>query len=270
MSSGPVVPRCLGEAARKVLETPDPTAKAEASLSFAATWRTGRMPPPRTDCGSPDAPARPARPELRAPRDMPRRRGSGPAARIALLHALAHIELNAIDLAWDLIARFASERWPRDFYDDWVTVAEDEARHFVMLNHRLAALGSTYGALPAHGGMWETADNTRHDALARLAAVPLVLEARALDVTPGMIVRLRKAGDAASAETIEVIAAEEVGHVAAGWRWFDWLCGRRGLLAQDAFADLVRAHIRAPLKPPFNEAARGAAGLPRDVYHQLV
>ncbi len=183
-------------------------------------------------------------------------------ARAALLHAIAHIELNAIDLAWDLIARFTSEPWPRAFFDDWVGVADDEARHFGMLARRLESLGLRYGAHSAHDGLWEAAHRTRHDALARLATVPLVLEARGLDVTPPMIARLRKAGDQESADLLAGIAAEEVGHVAAGWRWFSWLCARRALEPTAAYRAAVAAYYGGTLKGPFNQEARRAAGLP--------
>ena len=181
-------PRTLAAGAVAVLAAAEPAAKVALSREVAEAWRGGDLmignadPPPR--------PARPPRPLLRSPRDMPKRRNFGsPAGRIALLHALAHIELNAIDLAWDLIARFgvrgSATGWPRAFFDDWVAVAAEEAEHFSLLSDRLAALGSVYGDLPAHDGLWEAAAATAHDLLARLAVVPLVLEARGLDVTPG-------------------------------------------------------------------------------------
>jgi len=197
-----------------------------------------------------------------APREMPRRRTGGLAGRIALLHALAHIELNAIDLAWDLIGRFSNDALPRAFYDDWVAVADDEARHFGLLADRLEALGSYYGALPAHDGLWLAAQRTAHDLLARLAVVPLVLEARGLDVTPGIASRLRDAGDVDSAAIVEVIAAEEVSHVGAGWRWFVYAATARGAEPERTYRELIRAHYGAALKPPFNSAARLKAGLP--------
>jgi uncharacterized ferritin-like protein (DUF455 family) len=203
---------------------------------------------------------------------MPRRRtGQSLAGRQALYHALAHIELNAIDLAWDIIARFSTPRitaeaYPRGFYDDWVKVADDEARHFTLLTQRLTALGGAYGDLPAHDGLWEAAEATAHDLLARLAVVPLVLEARGLDVTPGLIAKLNRAGDTEGAAALEVIYKDEIVHVGAGKRWFDWLCARRSLTPEVAWRELVARHFKGVLKPPFNAEARLAAGLPRSFY----
>jgi uncharacterized ferritin-like protein (DUF455 family) len=218
----------------------------------------------------PARPARPARPPLLPPRDMKRRRNLGsPAGRIALIHALAHIELNAIDLGWDIIARFSSEGLPREFFDDWVGVAAEEAEHFALLAARLAVLGGEYGALPAHDGLWEAAAATAGDLIARLAVVPLVLEARGLDVTPAMIARLERAGDAESAAILRRLYADEIGHVAAGVRWFDELCRGRGLDPAAIFQDRVRRHFTGALKPPFNREARDAAGFPAAYYAPL-
>jgi uncharacterized ferritin-like protein (DUF455 family) len=201
---------------------------------------------------------------------MPRRRAGGsPAGRVALLHAIAHIELNAIDLAWDLIARFAGENLPRAFFDDWVAVGEEEAKHHALLVARLAVIGATYGDLPAHDGLWEAAQATAHDLLARLAVVPLVLEARGLDVTPGMIERLQRFGDAESAALLQVIYDDEIGHVATGRRWFDWLCRRRDVPPAATYQELVRRYFKGALKPPFNRAGRDAAQLPAVFYEPL-
>jgi uncharacterized ferritin-like protein (DUF455 family) len=183
-----------------------------------------------------------------------------------LLHAVAHIELNAIDLAWDIVARFASPDLPRDFFDDWVRVGDDEAKHFLLLADRLAALGAAYGDLAAHDGLWQAAHETRHDLLARLAIVPLVLEARGLDVTPAMIARFERLGDTESAAVLRVIYADEIGHVAAGRRWFEWLCAQREVAPVETWRTLVQKHFRGPLKPPFNDEARAKAGFAADYY----
>ncbi|HYM03211.1 MAG TPA: ferritin-like domain-containing protein [Stellaceae bacterium] len=262
-------PTSLAVAAVAVLCAAAPEEKVALSHATALAWRSGAMvdigdapPPPR--------PARPARPLLMAPRDMPRRRAGGSlAGRIALLHALAHIELNAIDLAWDLIARFTGEDLPRAFYDEWVTVADEEATHHALIAARLRELGAAYGDLPAHDGLWEAAQVTAHDLLARLAVVPLVLEARGLDVTPDMIARLRRFGDAESAAALAIVYRDEIGHVATGRRWFDQLCARRGLEPGPTYLALVERHFRGRLKPPFNRVGREAAGLPEPFYAPL-
>ncbi len=258
----------LAAAAVAVLNTPAPEDKTALSFATAKAWRVGGM-----DVGTaapPRRPARPARPALMAPRHMPRRRAAGSLqSRIALLHAVAHIELNAIDLAWDIIARFTAEGLPRAFYDDWVGVAAEEAGHFTLLSDRLEALGAAYGDLAAHDGLWEAAENTADDLAARLAVVPLVLEARGLDVTPAMIERLRRAGDADSAAALEVIYAEEIGHVAVGSRWFNHVCQARGQEPARAFQRLVTEHFAGVLKPPFNRPARALAGLPASYYEPL-
>jgi uncharacterized ferritin-like protein (DUF455 family) len=198
---------------------------------------------------------------------MRRRRNLGSSVgRLAVLHALAHIELNAIDLAWDIIARFSNEGLPRAFFDDWTGVAAEEAEHFALLDARLRALGGAYGDLPAHDGLWEAAAATAHDLIARLAVVPLVFEARGLDVTPEMIRRLERAGDVDSAVILERIYADELGHVAVGARWFEHLCREHGLDPTETFHDRLRRCFVGALKPPFNREARDAARIPAAFY----
>jgi len=203
-------------------------------------------------------PGRPPRPALVHPRELPRRGFGTPEGRAAFVHSIAHIEFNAIDLAWDAVYRFRG--MPDAFYADWVGVANDEARHFVMLRERLQQLGHDYGDFDAHNGLWEMAEKTAHDGLARMALVPRVLEARGLDVTPGMIVKLRALGDDATADILDVILREEVAHVAAGSRWFRWYCERAGVEPEARFRELLAEYARAVLHGPFNLEARAAAG----------
>ncbi|MDP6692446.1 MAG: ferritin-like domain-containing protein [Alphaproteobacteria bacterium] len=255
----------LSTMACTVLRQDDPAAKVDAGAAVAEAWRAGRIDRIGT-CQPPARPARPKRPELRRPGDMPRRRISGLRGRIALLHAVAHIELNAIDLAWDLIARFAGQDLPDEFYADWISVAADEGRHFSAVARRLAELGAAYGDLPAHDGLWQAATDTAGDLTARLAVVPMLLEARGLDVTPGMVAKLRSAGDDQSADILQIIMDEEIGHVAAGLRWFEWCCMRQGMPPVSRWHQLVGAYFKGHLKPPFNHDARRQAGMERKYY----
>lgn len=264
----------LSNAAVIVLNLPDPLGKVRMTTTFARAWRAGLI-EEVGDTPPPDRPARPDRPELKPPRDMAKRRKAGSlAGRIALLHALAHIELNAVDLAWDIVARFADhteggERLPRAFFDDWIRVAEDEARHHLAVGARLEELGASYGDLPAHDGLWQASQATAHDLAARLAVVPMVLEARGLDVTPAMIEGLDRQGDRELAAILRTIHDEEIAHVAAGKRWFDWVCARRGADPESTWQDLVRTHFRGELKRPFNEPSRTKADFPPDWYEPL-
>jgi uncharacterized ferritin-like protein (DUF455 family) len=213
------------------------------------------------------APGRPAKPLLVAPRDVAQRGLGTAAGRAALIHAIAHIEFNAINLALDAAWRFRG--LPPQFALDWISVAADEARHFQMLQARLRELGHEYGDFPAHDGLWEMAEKTAASSLERMALVPRVLEARGLDVTPGMILRLRAAGDEASAAVLEIILAEEVGHVAIGSRWFNWCCARDGLEPGPTFISLLRGVGRGSLRGPFNLSARRAAGFDEDEMQRI-
>lgn len=246
-------------AIRDALLTADPDAKCArvAALDAMAVPRHPEAPA----AALAGAPGRPSAPRLVHPREVPARGLGSAAGRVALLHAVAHIELNAINLALDAAARFPD--MPADYYRDWLSVAADEARHFGMLRDRLADHGAAYGDHPAHNGLWEMAEKTAHDPLHRMALVPRVLEARGLDVTPGMIMRLEQAGDTASADVLRVILEEEVRHVAIGTRWFRGLCERRGLASDRTFGDLLLAYGVA-LRPPFNEGARQRAGFRRN------
>ncbi|WP_299353079.1 ferritin-like domain-containing protein [uncultured Shimia sp.] len=262
----------LAEMAVEVLTTADGREKTALSHKYAAAWFAARQSETPLEIGvatPPVQPARPERPELLSPRDVPRRRPGSPQGRIALLHAVAHIELNAVDLHWDIIARFTEHPMPIGFYDDWVKAADEESKHFNMICDCLEAMDSHYGALPAHAGMWRAAEDTAEDFMGRLAVVPIVLEARGLDVTPGMIEIFRKAKEDDTVAALEVIYAEEVGHVAYGSKWFHFLCGRHEMDPKDTFHDLVRRYFHSALKPPFNEEKRAEAGLPPDFYWPL-
>lgn len=258
------MPASLFDAARACLDAATPEAKVDATFAAAQAFARGELHIPH-DAQPPEAirmPGRPERPLLVHPRDLPRRGFGSVEGRAAFIHAIAHIEFNAIDLAWDAAYRFRG--LPREFYADWVQVAHDEARHFVMLRERLRERlrehGHDYGDFDAHNGLWEMAEKTAHDGLARMALVPRVLEARGLDVTPGMIVKLRSLGDDATADILEVILREEVAHVAAGSRWFRWYCEREGVDPLPRFRELLAQYARAVLYGPFNHEARGAAG----------
>ncbi|WP_375173333.1 ferritin-like domain-containing protein [Pseudooceanicola sp.] len=263
----------LAEMAVEVLTTADGRAKTALAHRHAAAWRAARAgEAEEIAIGRADPPLRPARPEkpeLLDPRDVPRRRPGSRKGQIAILHAVAHIELNAVDLHWDIIARFTEAGFPMGFYDDWVQAADEEAKHFNLVCDCLEALDSHYGALPAHAGMWRAAEDTVEDIFGRLAVVPMVLEARGLDVTPGMIEIYEKAGITQAVEALKVIYAEEVHHVAYGSKWFHWICGRDGLDPKPVFHDLVRRYFHGALKPPFNEEKRAEAGLPPDFYWPL-
>jgi len=263
----------LAEMAVDVLTTADARDKTALSRRHARAWQAARAAGESPVIGRatpPDRPARPEHPALLDPRDVPRRRPGTPEGRIAILHAVAHIELNAVDLHWDIIARFAGTPMPPGFFDDWVRAADEESKHFKLVADCLEAMGSHYGALPAHAGMWRAAEDTADDLMGRLAVVPMVLEASGLDVTPGMIEVFRRAkGDPAAAQAVaamQVIYAEEVHHVAYGSKWFHFLCGRHEMDPKDAFHDLVRRYFHGSLKPPFNEEKRAEAGIPPDFY----
>lgn len=262
----------LSDMAVDVLTTADGREKTARSHAHAARWRAARAAGTPLEIGSavaPMRPARPAQPELLDPRDVPKRKPGSPQGRIALLHAVAHIELNAVDLHWDIIARFAHVPFPLGYYDDWVQAADEESKHFNLMCDCLEELGSHYGALPAHAGMWRAAEDTADDLMGRLAVVPMVLEARGLDVTPGMIQLFRSAKVPSAVAALETIYAEEVGHVAYGSKWFNFLCGRQELDPKPVFHDLVRTYFHSTLKPPFNEEKRAEAGLPPDFYWPL-
>lgn len=248
-----------------MLLTQAPAAKIRAARAAARAWRRGAL-AHAFDVAMPGRPARPPAPSLLPANRMPKRGKAGSTrSRIAMLHALAHIEYGAIDLAFDMAGRFGTGL-PRGFVDDWIGVGADEAIHFALLDRRLRTLGSHYGALPAHDGLWEAASETAHDLLARLAVVPMVLEARGLDVTPALVAAFERAGDARSAAILGRIYRDEIRHVAAGARWFESICESRQFAPVPHWQRLIRTYFRGALKPPFNDSARGEAGLSREYY----
>jgi uncharacterized ferritin-like protein (DUF455 family) len=256
--------RDLREAARQCFACTDPRRKCELTAQAFAELCEGRLNVPGASAPplAIETPGRPDKPELVPPREVPQRGLGSSEGRAALLHAVAHIEFNAINLAWDAVLRFAG--MPADYHRDWAAVAADEARHFGMLSTRLAELGHAYGDFAAHNGLWEMAVKTSDSCLARMALVPRVLEARGLDVTPGMIVRLRGVGDDTTANILETILREEVAHVAAGSFWFRWCCEREGLEPVATFRHLLRERLAGGLRGPFNLQARRAAGFGED------
>lgn len=244
--------------------------KTELAQETARRWHERRLSlRSPLDPELPERPGRPARPELVPPKATEKRSLHTLPGRIAMLHALAHIELNAVDLALDIVARFASEPVPHSFFDGWMRVAFEEAKHFRMVRDRLKALGAEYGDMPAHDGLWQAAHSTRNDLTARLAVVPLILEARGLDVTPSLQEKMRETGDIESADVLKVIYDDEKGHVAVGAKWFRFLCAREKKDPAATFKALVRANFRGALKAPFNDIARAEAGLTPSFYRSL-
>jgi uncharacterized ferritin-like protein (DUF455 family) len=264
-----VVMTDLHAAAKRCLDASDPAEKLRLTHAAWDALRSGTL---SADNSSPAPepigdPGRPDHPPLVPQRQVPHR-GLGTAeGRAALVHAVAHIEFNAINLAWDAVYRFRN--MPADYYRDWASCANDEARHFAMLAKRLAELGHRYGDFAAHNGLWDMAEKTAHHDTARMALVPRVLEARGLDVTPGMIDRLRAVGDEGTIAVLEVILREEVAHVAAGTRWFRWCCERDGLDPRETFLDLLRNYMGRNLRGPFNRPARLQAGFDEHELDQL-
>lgn len=249
----------LFEQAWSTLLTADPELKARLAHDLHAAWQRREL---AEDAAWPveiiAQPGRPLRPELVPPLQVPRRKMTTPAGRAALIHALAHIEFNAINLALDAAYRFRG--MPAEFYGDWLKVAAEEALHFQLLRGHLRSLGHDYGDVPAHNGLWEMALKTAHDPLVRMALVPRVLEARGLDATPAIVEKLRAAGDHAAVDILAIIERDEIGHVAIGSRWYFRLCRERGLEPVETFRQLLKDYDAPPLKPPFNLDARRRSG----------
>jgi uncharacterized ferritin-like protein (DUF455 family) len=254
--------------ALKVLCIVEPAEKARAARDLLDAARAGLGPDPAVRFAPPPGlPGRPDRPTLVPPEQAPRRTPFTPQGRAALLHAVCHIEFNAINLALDAVWRFAD--MPPRYYLDWLQVAGEEALHFTLLREHLRSLGHDYGDFEAHDGLWTMAEKTRDDPLARMALVPRTLEARGLDATPPMQARLRQAGDLRAVEILDLILRDEIGHVAIGNRWYRWLCERAGRDPVATYAELAARHGAPRLKGPFNLDARRAAGFVPDELERL-
>jgi len=258
----------LSQAIRDALLTGDKRGKVMATRALVRDWRKGAL-PTGFSMQMPDHPAWPEALEVLPPGRMPKRgKGGSERNRIALWHSLAHIEFVAIDLALDIVGRFGAEM-DEQFTADFLSVAADEAMHFALIERHLATMGAAYGDLPVHAGLWVSAQETAHDVGARLASVPMVLEARGLDVTPGTLKRVESQGDARGAQILQRILDDEIRHVAAGARHFDAFCRTHGKQPKNHWKMLVNRHFRGVLKPPFNDSARLAAGLSRDLYASI-
>lgn len=253
-------PTELRQAALHWLAESDPARKLEGVRQLAQAWAAGRvgLDSEAVLAADPGIPGRPDRPELVAPQEVRRRAMNTPEGRAASIHALVHIEFNAINLALDAVWRFPG--LPREYYADWLRVADEEALHFTLLADHLNRLGYAYGDFPSHNGLWDLAVETQHDVLARMALLPRTMEARGLDVTPGLRAKLVQAGDSAVGGILDIILRDEIGHVAIGNRWYGWLCERRGLEPVATYARLVAEHGILMRRGPLNLEARRAAG----------
>jgi uncharacterized ferritin-like protein (DUF455 family) len=244
--------------ARQALLLTEAVPKCAAALALHERWLQGRLDLEPVVLEDVKEAGRPQRATQVAPRHLAKRGLHTDQGRAALIHAITHIEFSAINLALDAVFRF--RQMPRAYYDDWLRVAAEEAEHFRLLRQRLLALGCDYGDFPVHLGLWQAAQDTADDPLARMALVPRLLEARGLDVTPGMIARLRQVGDEQTAAVLEIILREEIGHVAAGSRWFHHLCRQRGLAPEPTYFSLLDRYRSGPLPCPINRQARLQAG----------
>ncbi len=253
----------LFAAAEACLAACEPDDKVAQTRAMAEQWRAGELSlqddTPPAPIGEP---GRPERPQLVLPRQLPRRSLHTAEGHAALIHAIAHIEFNAINLAWDAVYRFRG--LPRAFYDDWVRVADEEAYHFGLVRDHLRELGFDYGDFDAHNGLWEMAQKTAFDPLVRMALVPRVLEARGLDVTPGIMKKLADHGDHAAVALLEIILRDEVGHVEIGSRWFHYFCAQRGIDSEETFRQLFDQYMKGRSTGPLHRSARLAAGFSED------
>ena len=259
---------------KSALDCKDPAEKTQLTHEIWAAWQSNKHIPIEQPAAS-ELPGRPEHPLLVPPKDVPRRRTGSIQGRAALMHAVAHIEFNAINLALDMVLRFAYDPLLEkaedqiEFITDWLEVAADESRHFNMINDYLIPKGYGYGTFPAHNGLWDAARDTAYDIAARLAVAPMVLEARGLDVTPQIIEKLRKNEDPNAITILEVILEEEVRHVFFGTKWFNFVASKRQKEPKTYFQELVKANFKGLLKKPFNTEARFEAQLYEDFYLPL-
>jgi uncharacterized ferritin-like protein (DUF455 family) len=252
---------------RALLE-PDPVIKTDAVFRLEQNWVQNKLSLESTQGPLDlDDPGRPAHPELVSPRNLPKRSSNTPEGRIILLHAFAHIEFNAINIALDAVYRFRD--MPMDYNSDWIKVASDESRHFRLLSNYLETLGSSYGAYPAHNGLWDMVCKTRHDSLHRMALVPRVMEARGLDVTPGMIEKFKQADDSIAVSILQTIYKDEIDHVRIGNCWYQYLCDQQNVDSAETFKRLVKHYLNGKLRGPFNHPARLEAGFDELELEQL-
>jgi uncharacterized ferritin-like protein (DUF455 family) len=259
----------LRQAALHWLVECDPVQKAAGVRRLAQVWAEGEL---ALDAGAtlnttPVAPGHPAKPEMVSPLTVKRRAMNTPEGRAVMIHALVHIEFVAINLALDALWRFPN--MPREYYADWLRVADEEALHFTLLADHLQAQGFAYGDFPAHNGLWDMAVRTQHDVLERMALLPRTMEARGLDATPGTRAKLLQAGDSAIGSILDIVLRDEIGHVSIGNRWFNYLCKQRGLEPGAIYAALLAEHNAVPRRGPFNLEARRAAGFSEEELAQL-
>ncbi len=259
----------LFEQALVCLLIDNPKEKVEASLALQKRWLAKELNlNPLSEVQSLPIPGRPEKPELVDPRDVPRRNFSSLQGRLSLVHAIVHIEFNAINLALDAVYRF--QDMPEQFYADWCRVAAEEAEHFTMLSDYLENHGMSYGDLSAHNGLWEMAVKTDFDVMVRMALVPRVLEARGLDVTPTMIEKLKSTGDTTLISILEKIFDDEIGHVKIGSYWFNTLCKERNLEPQGTFLQLIKKYMKGARFGPFETQARIDAGFSPEELQSLL
>eukprot|EP00761_Pharyngomonas_kirbyi_P008953 gb/GECH01008967.1/.p1 GENE.gb/GECH01008967.1/~~gb/GECH01008967.1/.p1 ORF type:complete len:335 (+),score=70.53 gb/GECH01008967.1/:1-1005(+) len=276
---------CLFDAARNILQTESPEHKAIQTHSVYDQWKEKKIkhivhPDVAKQLNSNDIqhylindPGRPEKPEIVAARDSPSPKKCGVSVPVYLLHSLAHIEVNAIDIAWStlIMGLIYKDRYnlPEQYFINWLNIADDESRHFEQLENRMKELGTSYGSIPSHGGLWQNAKDTSDDLLSRMAILPLVQEARGVDSGPRLKERFIGSADKTSAKLVEQISREEEDHVSVGVRWFNHICNHDSLDPQETFQKLVLNHYQAGLPPQFNVEGRDRAGLPREWYEPL-